>query len=210
MNSILFWVGALVVVSLISPVLRLLVAAVAGKQIGEHALAKQPDSIHLERRNPGAWKNPGGASQLAQPLISRGFEDAGVHAVREMPGLHVQLLAHPADGFYAAVYEHPVAGNWLDVFTRFQDGTSFTVATSQSTGLAPRPGHTTLNVPGLTAAQALDKAVAERPRKWPETASVERVVDVFEKAYAEAMAWRKDAGISRGEVMKVAMRKKAA
>jgi len=210
MNPILYLVVAVAVISLLSPVMRMLIAAVGGKQIGAAALAKQPDTIHLELRDPSIWKNSSAAGRLSQPLLARGFEDAGVYSVKELPGLTVHLLAHPGDNFYAAVYEHPVAGQWLDVFSRFPDDSSFTVTTAKPTGLTPRPGHVSLNVPGLAPGQVLDKAIAERPRnQWPNTVSTEKAVAVFEKAYASSMTYRKQAGISRGEVVKVAMKRAA-
>ena len=210
MSSILYLVVALVAITILSPVMRVLIAALAGKQIGAAALSRQPDSIHLERRDASIWKNAAGATQLARPLASRGFQDAGTYAVSEMPGLVVQLLADARNNFYAAVYEHPKAGQWLDVFSRFQDDSSFTVTTARPTGLAPRPGHLSLNVPGMTPEQVLDKALAERPRsKWPNPVSTEKAVEVFEKAYESSMAYRKQTGVSRGEVMKVATRKAA-
>ena len=210
MNPILYLAVAVVAISLLSPLMRLLIAAVAGKQVGAAALAKQPDAIHLEPKGTSAWKNAAGAASLARPLTSRGFEDAGTCTVREMPGLVVQLLAHPGDSLYAAVYEHPQVGQWVDVFTRYQDGTSFTVTTAKPTGLAPRPGHDTVHAPGSSPEQVLDRALTERPRKWFDATSAARAVAVFEKAYADSMTYRKSVGVSRREVMNVAMKKKAA
>ncbi len=210
MNPTLSLLVALAVLAVLSPFMRLLIAAVGGKQIGAAALAKQPDSIHLERRDPSIWRNSSAAARLAQPLVARGFEDAGVHSVKEMPGLTIQLLAHSGDNFYAAIYEHPKAGQWLDVYSRFPDDSSFTVTTAKPTGLAPRPGQLSVNVPGLAPGQVLDKAIAERPRsKWPNAVSPEKAVEVFEKAYAASMAYRKQAGVSRGEVVNVAMKRAA-
>lgn len=209
MNSILFWLGALVVVSVLSPVLKLVIAGLFGKQVGAVALAQQPDTITLQRRDASMWKNGPAVSRLVAALRSRGFEDAGVHAVAEMPGLGVQLMALERDGWYAAVYEHPVAGVWIDLASRFQDGSSFTVTTAKPTGLAPRPGHPVVNAPGLEPDALVEKAQRDRPRKWPRKVSIESAAHDFEEAYAESIAWRKQNGISRGEVMKVATRKVA-
>lgn len=209
MDSILFWAGALVVVTVLSPVLRIVIAAVAGKQIGATALAKQPDTIHLERRDPSAWKSFAQVRQIVGPLRTRGFVDAGVHAIREMPGLLVQLLAHPGEGLYAAVYEHPKAGIWLDLVSLFQDGTSSTFSTSPPTALAQRPGHPSVNMHGKDPITVLDKALAERGSNWLVKVSPDQAVKVFEQAYADAIAWRKQTGISTGEVVKTALRKVA-
>src|SRR5262245_65538343 len=97
MNSILFWLGALLVLSVLSPVLRLVIAAVAGKQIGASALARQPDQVHLQRSGPQAWKNAGAAAKVSDVFLTRGFEDAGVYTVAELPGLVIQLFANYGD-----------------------------------------------------------------------------------------------------------------
>ena len=209
MGSMLFWVGALVVVSLLSPLLRIVIAAVAGKQIGAAALAKQPDKIRLQRGGPTTWKNGGTPRKTVAALTSRGFEDAGVYTIAEMPGMVVQLLAHPGDGFYTAVYEHPQAGSWFDLISRFQDGTSVTYSTSRATALKPRPGHPSINMPGAEPVAVLDKALTMRPRRPLEAVSAAKAVEVFERAYAEGIAYRKQVGISTGEVVKTAARKAA-
>lgn len=209
MSSVLFWLGALIVVSVLSPVLKVAIAAVAGKQIGAEALAMQPDQIHLERGGSDRWKKPGAVRHVVEALTQRGFGDAGVHTVREMPGIVVQLLAHAGHGCYAAVYEHPQAGVWFDLVSRFQDGTSLTFSTARPTALKPRPGHPTSHLPGTEPNALLDKFLAQRPQRALTEASADNAVSVFEDAYAESMAYRKQAGISTSEVVKTATRKAA-
>ena len=209
MSSIMFWVGALIVFSLLSPLLKYVIAAVAGKQIGAKALAQQPDRIHLQRGGPSTWKNAAAPRKTVGAFASRGFADAGVYTIAEMPGVVVQLLAHPGDGFFAAVYEHPQAGTWFDLVSRFQDGTSVTYSTSRPTALKPRPGHPSVNLPGGEPLAVLDKALAQRPRRPLTVASPDEAVSVFEQAYAESMAYRKQEGISTKEVLGTAARKVA-
>ena len=207
MGLIVFVVVALVFVSVLSPLLRILIAAVAGKKIGAAALAKQPDAIHLQRG--GTWKNAATPGTIVAALTSRGFEDAGVYTIAEMPGLVVQLLADAANGLYAAIYEHPQAGSWLELFSRFEDGTSVTFSTSRATALRPRPGHPTIHSPGVEPLALLDKALTMRPKGLLEDASVRKAVAVFERGYAEGIAYRRQVGISTREVMKTAARKAA-
>jgi hypothetical protein len=208
-GSILFWVGALVVVAVLRPVLKIVIALVAGKQIGASALAKQPDRITLQRASATAWKNGDAPRQVASTLKERGFEDVGVYSVPELPGILVQLLAHSGEGVYAAVYEHPQAGSWLDLVSKFQDGTSLTYSTSPPTALKPRPGHPSVNMRGAKPDAVLDKMLAMRPRKPNAGASVGMAVSVFETAYAEGIAYRKQVGISTQEVVGTATRKAA-
>jgi hypothetical protein len=209
MDSILFWVGALVVVSVLSPLLKFLIAAVAGKQIGAQALAQQPDRIRLVRALPSVWRKGDGARHVVEKLMSQGFADAGVHTIVEMPGVVVQLLAHSRDGWYAAIYEHPQAGIWFDLVARFTDGTSVTFSTSHPTALRPRPGHLSVNLPGLEPEAVFERATAQRPRRPCQPVSVADAVGVFEQGYADSMAYRKQVGISTSEVIGTAGRKAA-
>jgi len=209
MNSILFWLGALVVVSLLSPLLKIVIAAIGGKQIGAAALAKQPDRIHLQRTGPQAWRGGSTAAKLSDAFLSRGFEDAGIHTVAELPGLVIQLLAHYGDSFYAALYEHPKGGTWYDLTSLYEDGTSVTYTTARPTALKQRPGHPTVNLPGAQPARVLDKALGQRPRRPLKQATAALAVNVFENAYADSIAYRKQAGISTGEVVGTAIRRAA-
>jgi hypothetical protein len=209
-GPILFWVGALVVVTLLSPVLlRALVVLVAGRRIGAAVLARQPDDIRLERAAATAWKNGAAPGAIAAVLTSRGFEDAGVYTVPEMPGILVQLLAHPGEGVYAAIYEHAQVGIWFDLVARFQDGTSLTYTTSPATALKPRHGHPIVNLRGSETVAVLDKLLAMRPKRPHSGASVGMAVSFFEQAYAETIAYRKKVGISTREVIQTATRKAA-
>jgi len=209
MGEILFWVGALVVVTVLSPLIRVVIALVAGKQVGAAALAQQPDHIHLQRGGVTTWKDADKSRQIAAALAARGFEDAGVYTVTEMPGIVVQLLAHPGERFYAVVYEHAQVGNWIDIVSRFVDGTSVTFTTSPATALNPRPGHPSINTRGLAPDAVFDKALAMRPRRPLDDVSVGMAVSVFEQAYADQIAYRKQVGISTREVVKTATRKAA-
>ena len=209
MDSILFWVGALIVFSVLSPLIKYVIAAVAGKRIGAKALAQQPDRIHLQPGSPASWKNAAAASRIADALLTRAFADGGVYTVPELPGVVVQLLAHAKDGLYAAVYEHPKAGTWFDLVSRYQDGSSVTYSTALPTALRPRPGHPTVNLPGIEPLAVLDRILAQRPRRSLKLASPDQAVPVFEQGYAYSIDYRKQVGISTGEVVRTAARKAA-
>lgn len=206
MKLTLILLGALAVWSLFG---RVLIALLFGKSIGAQALANQPDRIRLDRGGDDTWKNPSRAATVVQPLLARGFEDAGVYTVAEMPGLVVQLLVHSADRLLGCVYEHPRAGTWFEFACRYADGTSATFTTSRPTGLDPRPGHFVVHAPNASPLALWNRARAERPSGMPNDVSTGTVVRLFEDAYAEAIAWRKANGISTGEVTKVALRKAA-
>ena len=202
-------VGAVALWILARPLSRLVVASAFGKQVGATALAQQPDTIHLEPAPAEAWRDAENARRVASALSALGFETAGTFHVPELAGITLELLAHPGESLYAAVYEHPQAGAWFEYFVRCQDGTSVTFTTLAPTGLDDRPGHPIVRSVGCDPRTLFEKAQERKPRKPLEPARAANVVAVFETGYAESMAWRKQQGISRTEVVRVALKKAA-
>src|SRR4030095_529086 len=147
-KTVLIVAGIMVTMPIVKRLLVFGLARLLGRAVGQAALNQQPDTISLSPAGPKAWKNAQGAIAFATPLSDRGFQDAGTHTIAEMPGVIVRLMAKPEEHFYAAIYEHPQVGHWMDLVTLFQDGTSVTFTTSKPTGLAPRPGHPSLHAPG--------------------------------------------------------------
>ena len=186
-----------------------LIAALAGRMIGERALAKQPDTISLTRRGDDAWRDLDAARRMWQPLDARGFADAGTYSIDEIRGVVLRLLASPREHLMAIAYEHPVAGRWIEVATRYQDGTGHTVTSMAATGLDDRPGHPVIAMSGATAEQLIERALRERPVGHMQAVRADDVAHLFEQVYAESMAWRKTNGISQREVVKVVLRKAA-
>jgi hypothetical protein len=209
-SSTWWWVGGAVALWILArPLSRLLIASTMGKQIGASALAKQPDAIHLEPATPDAWRDAENARRVASALGTLGFETAGAYRVPELPGVTVELLAHPGESMYAAVYEHVQAGAWFEIFMRCQDGASATFTTLRPTGLDDRPDHPVIPMVGADPASLFEKAQERKPRKPLRPARAADAVATFEQGYAESVAWRKGQGISTGEVVRVAMKKAA-
>ena len=205
-----WWIlGAAALWIVARPLSRLVIAGALGKQVGATALAQQPETIHLEPASAEAWRDAENARKVAGAITTLGFETAGTFRIPELPGVTVELLAHPGESMYAAVYEHPQAGAWFEYFVRCQDGTSVTFTTLPPTGLDDRPGHPLVRAVGADPRSLFEKAQERKPRKPLDPARASDVVAVFEKGYADSIAWRKQQGISRKEVVRVAMKKAA-
>ena len=198
---------ALIVALLVAVlVLRLLFVFVVGRAVGRQALAQQPDRIGLVETNPQAWKDPAAADRLTEPLLLLGYEKAGMFTVAEMPGVVLRLLVHMRESVLAMVYEHPVAGQWVELVTRYADGTTCAVTSCADHGLAPRPGHPVTFLPGTDPAGLHARLLASRPQGAMLPIESAQAAQAFADGFAEAMAWRKAQGVSRGEVLKVAVR----
>ena len=205
-----WWVGGAVALWIVArPLSRLVIATWIGKQVGATALAQQPDTIHLEPASAEAWRDAENARRVAGAITTLGFETAGTFRIPELPGVTLELLAHPGESMYAAVYEHAQAGAWFEYFVRCQDGTSALFTTLPATGLDDRPGHTVVRAVGADPGSLFEKAQDRKPRKPLEAARAASAVAVFEHGYADSIAWRKQQGISRAEVVRVAMKKAA-
>jgi len=194
-------------VLLLTPFPRLIIAALFGKQVARAALAKQPDTIHLVKIDSSAFRRADKVRALVSEYLGNGFRDVGSFEVPELPGVKLQLVVNARESMYGTVYEHPVAGIWCDVVSRYLDGSSWTHSSARPTGLEPRPNARQRNLPGSEPATLIANQRTERPSIGMRPTSEGMAVADFETAYAEYMTWLKGRGISTGEVVEVARRK---
>jgi hypothetical protein len=202
--TIALLVGVLVALPLLRPMLTQLLAG----SIDRSALGRQADGIHLDRTEP-QWRDDAWRQQVRSEFEALGFVDAGCFTIREMRGLNLLIMIHAEQGFSCFAYEHPQAGRWFEVVSRYEDGTSACYGTSLPTGLEPRPGHIAERMPGAGPSAVCQRAQRDRPRKPMLERSVETAPGDFEQAYAESLAWRKQQGLARAEVVEASMRKAA-
>jgi hypothetical protein len=208
MNARLWIIASVVALLLIRPLLRMVIAMLFSDTIGKQAVAKQPDQIHLD---PAGAKAPSDAqwNEWGQAFLRLGFEDCGTFALREMPGVLVRLFANSAESLYASTCLHPKGGRWFEIFVHYTDGTSATFSTLKPTGLAERPGHPSVRDPHANAEQLHRRALAHATQKAKQPVSARGAASDYERFYAEGIAWRKQRGVTRGEVVSVAARKAA-
>jgi len=173
------------------------------KAVGREAVEKQPDSIHLSRRSSYVWQNPSEMQDLARPLLARGFSDIGDFAIAEMPDIALRFLMNSADSVYACIYEHPKLGRWLDLVSRYSDGSTCTFTNTRARGLEHRPQDKVVHAFGSSADELCTRIMRERPKRNFASVDAEGVVRLFEAAYREQIEWRKKKGISATEVASV-------
>ena len=185
-------------VTLINRVVMFFLGKKGLEDVGRKALAAQPDRITLVN-GPGPSKPE--AVSAVSILERRGFERAGSFLVPEMKGVNLHLLTKPEESVVAVVYEHPQAGVWADVATRYMDGGSFTVTSAKAgAGLDQQPGHITVRAPGQPPAMLAVRLMKDRPAGHMRQITAAELPRVFEQAYADSMAWRKNKGLSAEEV----------
>ena len=99
------------------------------------------------------------------PLLKRGFTDLGPYSVDVMPYVMLRFLANPAVSIYACVYEHAKAGVWLDLVSRYDDGSGATFTTMRPTGLDPNPRETVVHARGSSSDMLYGRMLVERPQR---------------------------------------------
>jgi hypothetical protein len=177
----------------------------AVKAIGKRAVDKQPDEIHLVKADGGAWTNRAEATRLAGAFGQLGFVAAGTYRITELPDVTLGMLLHAQGRAYAIVYEHPKLGLWADIVSRYEDGTGITYSSSRSPDLAQRPGHKVVKAPGFMPGALWARFQAERPAGELVLLDAASLVQRFEDAWRESIAWRKGrGGATRDEVERVA------
>jgi hypothetical protein len=170
------------------------------------AAGNTPARVHLRPMAVPSWENLEAVEAQVEPLSALGFVQGGSYQVDEMEGLAIQAWFNAERGVTAVVYEHPVAGVWTDMVTRYQDGTIATFAnTGQGSGVDHAPGHVVERFPGIGSAELFERFLADRPdRPWV-TPSPDAFVDAFEKAYADEMDWRNSrGGATEDEIRRIA------
>ena len=133
MTVVLALVAAVAAIFMLKRVLTYLLIRRAGRQalaeVGKRALTKLPEFVHLSRVESPAWTNAELVRQQAEPLLRCGFQDAGVYSVDRMPGVLIRMMCQPQAGVAAHIYDHPRAGSWIEMVTRYHDGSSHAVTT---------------------------------------------------------------------------------
>jgi hypothetical protein len=209
MQTAVILFAVLITLVVLKPVVRAILAFAFAGNVAKQSLARVPDTIHLTGAKADAWIDAIGARRLASELAKRGFEDAGTYSIPELRNMTVELMQQPVERILAVIYEHPEVGQWVELVTRYNDGSSYSVSSGRDTGLKPRPDHKIVNLPGAPPDMMHKRLISGRPEAEAEAFELHELVPAFEAVYAESVAWRKAQGISKEEVVKAATRKVA-
>jgi len=194
---------------LIIVVIAVIASRLVLKEVGKKALAKVPETAKLIPASSPNWQNRSVIDSQTSPLKFRGFEDVGSYKVASMPGALLKILFHQATNVAAHVYEHPRAGSWTEIATRYIDGRSATITTLPDKGVSAPPWVKTSRVAsGTPTDQMFQQHAAERDKNGIKTLAPADTVREFEDVYARYMQWKKTTGISADEVARVAQKTK--
>ena len=209
--SPLIWIALLIAAWMLIKVAPTLVARSVGRliagAIGKDALAKVPPQIQLSRVNSPPWKDANAIQQLASPLVRAGFNEIGTYAVDKMPGVLVRILFQPETWVAAHLTEHPKAGNWLELATRYTDGSSDFMVTLPDQGISPPPFVRTVRASKDTPADSLyQQHLQQRKPNFIKHVNPNDVAHEYEDAYMRFMIWKLNTGLLPEEVAQVAIK----
>lgn len=171
------------------------------KHAGENALAKQPDRIRLDYVSIPAWRDAARVAAQADPLLALGFKDCGVYAPDKLPGVKMRILLKESDRAAAYIYEHPKAGVWTELSSRYEDGSMTMVVNRPPTGLQSPPFvRKLLGDPAEPTDRHFARLLKERAAEGLKLVTAATVAREYEEAWLRIMIWQKNKGLSVEEV----------
>ena len=174
-------------------------------EVGKRAISKLPECIHLSRVESPSWTNADLVRQQADPLLRNGFQDAGVYSIDRMPGVLLRMMYQPQAGVAAHIYDHPRAGSWLEMVTRYCDGSTHAVCTLAPNGMKQPDWYRKIQADkAVPSNQIYERFLPMRHQQGIRYVTTAEIVDEFEEAYRKLALWRQQAGLSPQEVARVA------
>jgi hypothetical protein len=211
MTVFLALVAALATVFMLKRVLAYLLMRRAGRQalaeVGRRAVTKLPEFVSLSRVQSPVWTNEELVRQQADPLLRCGFQDAGVYTVDRMPGVLIRMLCQPQAGVAAHIYDHPRAGSWIEMVTRYNDGSTHSVSTLPPNGMKHPDWFRKIQADkAMPTDRIYERFLPLRQQHGIKTVATGDVVREFEEVYHKLALWRQETGISPQEVAHVAVK----
>lgn len=173
-------------------------------EIGERAIAKLPQQVHLISSSHASAEL---IERQAHPLLAQGFVDLGNFSLDTVPGVFVRVLFQSGTHVAAHIYEHAKAGSWTELVTRYSDGSVFSLSTLPETGIESAPWIQTIRADrNIPTDQLYQQLLTKRPAGGIKPVKASEATQEFEQAYGRIMAWKREHGISVQEVARVAVR----
>ncbi len=203
--------AALATIFIVKNILTYLLMRRAGRQalaeVGKRALTKLPEYVTLSRVDFPDWTNPELVRQQAEPLLACAFQDAGVYKVDKMPGVLIRMMCQPQTGVAAHIYDHPRSGSWIEMVTRYDDGSTHAVSTLPPNGMKHPEWFRKIQADKTIPTNKIyERFLPQRQQQGIKLVITDALVREFEEDYHKLALWRLEAGISPQEVARVAVK----
>ncbi|VAW44508.1 hypothetical protein MNBD_GAMMA02-625 [hydrothermal vent metagenome] len=164
----------------------------------------EPLIIHLNKDINPEWIQSKKPQQYIEALKSLGFEAGDAYLIKEMEG--TQLVSMHQGPICAVVYQHPLAGAWVDMVLNEVEGIEYTVSNAPMGAAFDAPDNThKVMDPSLTTEEIYTQiqVLKNDSQKEFEPIDEENFRAFFEDAYKKEMVWRiRKGGISFDEFVK--------
>ena len=169
-------------------------------------LLNPPLRVHVVPENSGNGCMRREMQKYGQDLDAQGFEEIGTFRIPEIAGLVLTAYTQPYQSVSAVVYNHPLAGCFVDVFSENERGQSLTVSSAPAgEELDHPPGHNKVIDKTMMVVEMYDFLLTRRPSGPHKRIDETNFVEEFQAAYAKDMDWR----MSRGGVTDEEVRRSA-
>lgn len=211
LTVLLALVAAVAAVFMLKRILTYVLVRRAGRlaleEVGKRALTKLPEYVSLARVESPDWTNAELVRQQAEPLLACAFQDAGVYTVDKMPGVLIRMMCQPQSGVAAHIYDHPRLGSWIEMVTRYDDGSTHAVSTLAPNGMKHPEWYRKIQADKTIPTNMIyERFLPQRQQHAVRLVPATDVAQEFENAYHKLALWRQEAGISPQEVARVAVK----
>jgi hypothetical protein len=172
------------------------------RDVAKRAGDRVPNEIHLVPSTMIMWKDEDKWREAYNALESHGFRHVGNYRVQEI-GVDVQFLISDKDCALACIYNHPAAGVFMDIVTRYEDGASITFANRAASGLDQHPQLQNCFLGDIPPSDLIEKAFAERPNSPMRPIREADIVPDFCRVWKEYKEWRNKRGTTAEEVERI-------
>lgn len=189
MDSIWLWPLALVAFLLTWPAVRALTVRLTRGRFRVPAQATLPARVNLLYAAKPEWRHEQERDAAVRQLLAAGFVNAGSYRVRELPGMTLGMYAHRDENAYAVLNDHPRAGFWADLVTRYEDGRVAVFSTLEPMTANAHEGSAVVSEPHHSLADLWTRMLAERPQGTMMVCDPFRAAPDYEHGYAAAVRW---------------------
>jgi hypothetical protein len=172
------------------------------RDVAKRAGERVPNEIHLVPSTMIMWRDEDRWREAYNALEGHGFRHIGNYRVQEI-GVDVQFLISEKDCALACVYNHPAAGVFMDIVTRYEDGASVTFANRAASGLDQHPQLRNCFLGDIPPSDLIEKTFAERPKHPMRTIREADIVPDFCRVWKEYKEWRNKRGTTAEEVERI-------
>ncbi len=166
-----------------------------------------PLRISLREDPVAAWIERDEVKRERDALQGLGFVRGAAYTIDEMQGVRLLALCHPQACLFGCIYQHDLAGVFVDLVAESVAGDQELTVTSAPVGaeIDARPEAEKVFMKGASVAVLFDE-ILTRTKDWVlADVSNDMFPEKFESAYRKDMAWRAErGGISVEEIRRVA------